>query len=99
MDRREALLVLVALAAAPLAAEAQRSSKVARIGYLSASLASNPPLRDAFLHGLRELVWNCSSRPFPESIASLYSGCQVPSANVRTKTCWRQQTSRHERWA
>ncbi|HTI04853.1 MAG TPA: ABC transporter substrate-binding protein, partial [Gemmatimonadales bacterium] len=39
----------------PLAAEAQRSAKVARIGYLSPSLASSPQLRDAFLQGLRDL--------------------------------------------
>ena len=30
---------------------------------------------------------DCSSRPFRGSIGSLSSGCQVPSANVRTKTC------------
>ena len=55
MDRREALLALFALGAGPLAAGVRQSSKVARIGYLSASLTSNPQLRDAFLQGLREL--------------------------------------------
>ena len=56
MDRRDTVLALLALAAAPpLAAEAQRSAKVARIGYLSPSLASSPQLRDAFLQGLRDL--------------------------------------------
>jgi len=55
MDRRDTVLALLALAAAPLAAEAQRSAKVARIGYLSPSLASSPQLRVAFLQGLRDL--------------------------------------------
>src|SRR5690349_24979514 len=55
MDRRDTVLALLALAAAPLAAEAQRSAKVARIGYLSPSLASSPQLREAFLQGLRDL--------------------------------------------
>ena len=36
-------------------AEAQQTAKVARIGYLSSSLASSPRLRDAFLQGLRDL--------------------------------------------
>src|SRR5215471_129639 len=55
MDRRDTVLALLALAAAPLAAEAQPAAKVARIGYLSSSLAANPTLRDAFLQGLRDL--------------------------------------------
>ena len=55
MDRRDAVLALLALGAAPLAAEAQQAAKVARIGYLSTSLASRPHLRDAFLQGLRDL--------------------------------------------
>jgi putative ABC transport system substrate-binding protein len=55
MDRRDAVLALLALGAAPLVAEAQQAAKVARIGYLSPSLASNPHLRDAFLQGLRDL--------------------------------------------
>src|SRR5262249_2342121 len=55
MDRRDTVLALLALGTAPLAAEAQQAAKVARIGYLSASLASSPPLRDAFLQGLRDL--------------------------------------------
>ncbi len=55
MDRRDTVLALLALGAAPLAAEAQQAAKVARIGYLSSSLASSPRLRDAFLQGLREL--------------------------------------------
>ena len=55
MDRRDTLLVLLALGAAPLGAVAQPAAKVARIGYLSAGLASNPHLRDAFVQGLRDL--------------------------------------------
>ena len=35
MDRRDTVLALLALGAAPLAAEAQQAAKVARIGYLS----------------------------------------------------------------
>ena len=38
------------------------------------------------------------SRPFRGSVGSLSSGCQVPSANGRRKTCGREQTLRHGRW-
>jgi len=55
MDRRDTVFALLALGAAPLAAEAQQAAKVARIGYLSPSLASRPHLRDAFLQGLHDL--------------------------------------------
>ena len=55
MDRRDTILALLALGAAPLAAEAQQAAKVARIGYLSPNLAASPYLRDAFLQGLRDL--------------------------------------------
>ena len=55
MDRRDTVLALLALGAAPLSAEAQQAAKVARIGYLTPSLTSNPHLRDAFLQGLRDL--------------------------------------------
>ena len=55
MDRRDTVLALLALGAAPLAAEAQQAAKVARIGYLSPNLAANSHLRDAFLQGLRDL--------------------------------------------
>src|SRR6185436_3273201 len=41
--------------AGPLAAEAQQAAKVARIGYLSTSLAANPHLEEAFRQGLRDL--------------------------------------------
>ena len=55
MDRRNTVLALLALGAAPLAAEAQQAAKVARVGYLSPNLAASPHLRDAFLQGLRDL--------------------------------------------
>jgi ABC-type uncharacterized transport system substrate-binding protein len=55
MDRRDTVIALLALGAAPLAAEAQQAAKVARIGFLSVSLAANPQRRDAFLQGLRDL--------------------------------------------
>jgi len=55
MDRRDTILALLALGVAPFAADAQQAAKVARIGYLSANLASGPHLRDAFLQGLRDL--------------------------------------------
>ena len=55
MDRRDTVLALLALGAAPLAVEAQQAAKVARIGILSPNLASSPRLRDAFLQGLRDL--------------------------------------------
>src|SRR5437868_3338011 len=54
MDRRETVLALLALGAAPLAADAQQAAKVARIGYLSPNLAASPHLRAAFLQGLRD---------------------------------------------
>jgi putative ABC transport system substrate-binding protein len=54
MDRRDTVLALLALGAAPLAAEAQQAAKVARIGYLSADRAANPHLQEAFGQGLRE---------------------------------------------
>ena len=47
MDRRDTLLALLALAAAPLAAEAQQAAKVARIGYLTSSLGVSPHLTEA----------------------------------------------------
>ena len=40
---------------APLAAEAQQAAKVARIGYLTGSLAASPHLPEAFRQGLRDL--------------------------------------------
>jgi len=55
MDRRDTVLALLALGAAPLAAGAQQAAKVARIGFLAVNRAANPHLRDAFLQGLRDL--------------------------------------------
>src|SRR6266568_3382017 len=55
MDRRDTVLALLALGAAPLAAEAQQAAKVARIGFLAVNLAPNSHLREAFLQGLRDL--------------------------------------------
>ena len=52
--RRQFLVAAGALLATPLAANGQQA-KVARIGYLSANLASGPRLRDAFLQGLRDV--------------------------------------------
>jgi len=55
MDRRDTVLALLALGAAPLAAEAQHAAKIARIGYLAADRAANPHQHEAFRQGLREL--------------------------------------------
>jgi putative ABC transport system substrate-binding protein len=54
MDRRDTVLALLALGAAPFA-EAQQAAKVARIGFLTLNLAPNLHLREAFLQGLRDL--------------------------------------------
>ena len=55
MDRRALLGVVTgSFLAAPLAAEAQQATKIARIGYLAASLA-DPHLPEAFRQGLRDL--------------------------------------------
>ena len=57
MIRGVALIAVLALSllAAPLVAEAQQAAKIARIGYLSPNLATNPHLREAFRQGLRDL--------------------------------------------
>jgi putative tryptophan/tyrosine transport system substrate-binding protein len=49
------LAVALALTLAPLAAEAQQTDKIARIGYLATGGAASNPLQQAFLQGLREL--------------------------------------------
>src|SRR5437867_12258595 len=49
------LILILALLAAPFAAEAQQAAKVPRIGYVSTNLAANPHTREAFLQGLRDL--------------------------------------------
>jgi len=54
--RREFIGTLAGgLLAAPLAAEAQQATKVARIGYLGNSPTGFPHLREAFLQGLHDL--------------------------------------------
>ena len=55
MDRREAIIAVVALGAIPFAAESQQAAKVARIGYLGRDIASARHLPEAFLRGLRDL--------------------------------------------
>ena len=55
MDRRDTVLALLALGAAPLAAEAQQATKVARIGCLATNPAISTRLREAFVQGLRDL--------------------------------------------
>jgi putative ABC transport system substrate-binding protein len=56
MDRRRFLLTSLAGAlAAPVAAGAQQTAKIVRIGFLAGDMAANPYLRDAFLRGLRDL--------------------------------------------
>jgi putative ABC transport system substrate-binding protein len=56
IDRRTFLGSLTGgLLAAPLAAEAQQTAKIARIGWLAADLAASPHLREAFRQGLRDL--------------------------------------------
>ena len=55
MDRRDTILALFALGAAPLAAEAQQAAKIARIGYLTANRAASPHLQAAFRQGLHDL--------------------------------------------
>ena len=55
VQRRNFLIAVGTLLAAPLAAEAQQAAKVTRIGYLSHNMAATPHLRDAFLQGLRDV--------------------------------------------
>jgi putative ABC transport system substrate-binding protein len=51
-----AVVLAVSLIHAPLDAEAQQTTKIARIGYLASNLAGSPPSsREAFLEGLRDL--------------------------------------------
>ena len=59
MNRRDTVLALLALGAAPLAVQAQQAGKVYRIGVLG-NLHSTPeslPLWDALRQGLREYGW------------------------------------------
>ncbi|HEU4351446.1 MAG TPA: hypothetical protein VFR66_06190 [Burkholderiales bacterium] len=67
MKRRAAAFLLVAMLAAPFAAEAQQAGKVPRVGVLS---PGKPPPDDAFRQreffdaGLRELGWKPASTIF-----------------------------------
>jgi ABC-type uncharacterized transport system substrate-binding protein len=52
------MLTLALRLVAPLAADAQRATKVSRLGYLSPLSAANPyPPSEAFWQGLRDLGW------------------------------------------
>src|SRR5258706_2780573 len=55
MARRSTVLALLALGAAPLAADAQQGAKIARIGYLTSSLGVSPHPPEAFRQGLHDL--------------------------------------------
>lgn len=57
MNRRDTVLALLALAAAPLAAEAQQARKVYRVGFLWDSPAMFADAMQAFRVGLRDLGW------------------------------------------
>src|SRR6266513_3790599 len=54
-QRRDFLVAVGALLAAPLAAEAQQAPKVPRIGYLASNLESSRRSLEAFLQGLHDL--------------------------------------------
>jgi putative ABC transport system substrate-binding protein len=55
LQRRHFLIGAAALLAAPIAVEAQRAGKIARIGFLSFDRAGNPRSPEAFVQGLRDL--------------------------------------------
>ena len=56
MNRRDFVALLSGAAVGlPVAANAQQAAKVARIGWLTLNLAGAPPVREAFLQGLRDL--------------------------------------------
>src|SRR6266536_4635324 len=55
VPRRDFILAAGALLAAPLAAQAQQTANVARIGVLSLNRAATPHAVEAFLQGLRDL--------------------------------------------
>jgi len=58
MNRREAVLALLSIAAAPLSAFAQSGRPIRRIGYLSqSSVQANAPRIAAFRAGMRDLRW------------------------------------------
>src|SRR5262245_41911482 len=56
MRRREFITLLGGAAVGwPVAASAQQTAKIARIGFLGQNLAPNPQVREAFRQGLRDL--------------------------------------------
>jgi putative tryptophan/tyrosine transport system substrate-binding protein len=55
MNRREAIIALVALGAVPRTAGAQQSAKVHRIGLLAGTLVVGTRTVEAFRQGLRDL--------------------------------------------
>ena len=56
VQRRDFLIAVGALLAAPFGAEAQQAAKIARIGYLSPNAANvNPRTLEAFRQGMRDL--------------------------------------------
>ena len=50
-----AVVLTLSVILAPLSADAQQATKIARIGYLSTDLAANRHLQEVFLQGLRDL--------------------------------------------
>jgi putative ABC transport system substrate-binding protein len=59
MDRRTFLGTLAGgLLAVPLAAEAQATGKLPRVGYVQPDVPASAALREAFLEGLRERGWS-----------------------------------------
>ena len=55
VQRRDFLIAVGAILAAPLAAGAQQATKVPRIGYLSGNLAGSRHMTEGFRQGLRDL--------------------------------------------
>ena len=55
MNRRETIIALVALGSVSLAVQAQRATRVPRIGYLSSNLTGSPNMTEGFRQGLRDL--------------------------------------------
>ena len=55
MNRRDAVIALLGLGAAPLTSVAQQQGKVWRVGFLSSESRLDPGRYDAFLRGMRDL--------------------------------------------
>jgi putative tryptophan/tyrosine transport system substrate-binding protein len=58
MNRRKSITTLMALVAAPLAAEAQQTARIPRIGFLAGNLAAGQHLAASFRQGLHELGYD-----------------------------------------